>query len=46
MVLYNIILTVYMVIELDMASYHQSLDSLGAEIGEVLPQTEVLMVYA
>jgi hypothetical protein len=34
-----------MVIELDFASYHQPLDSLGAEIGEALHHSEVLMVY-
>jgi hypothetical protein len=34
-----------MEIELDFASYHQPLDSLGAEIAEVLHHSEVLMVY-
>jgi hypothetical protein len=38
-------LTVYMAIDLDSASYRQLKDSLGAEIGEVLHQTEVFMVY-
>jgi hypothetical protein len=34
-----------MAIDLDSASYRQFMDSLGAEIGEVLHQTEVFMVY-
>jgi hypothetical protein len=38
-------LTVYMAIDLDSASYRQLMNSLGAEIGEVLHQTEVFMVY-